>query len=185
MSNTSNSPAHRPGLRLVGLCGSLRADSTNLQALRAAQHLLPAPHSLEIFTALDSLPPFNPDLSPDHHPSVGLWAAQMKACDGLLVSSPVYARGYPGSLKNALDWLVGGDAFVDKPFTLLNASPRSLEVHDTLITVLQTMSGQYIESATTTLDLLGGSRRAEEIVTDPAHAQQITQALHHFLQAIT
>jgi NAD(P)H-dependent FMN reductase len=26
---------------------------------------------------------------------------------GLVVASPEYARGYPGALKNSLDWLVG------------------------------------------------------------------------------
>ncbi|MGH8264427.1 MAG: NADPH-dependent FMN reductase, partial [Steroidobacteraceae bacterium] len=61
------------------------------------------------------------------------------------MSTPEYARGYPGALKNALDWLVNTDAFVNKPFMLLNASSRSTVAQETLVTVLQTMSGIHVQ----------------------------------------
>ena len=36
----------------------------------------------------------------------------MRDSDGIIVSTPEYARGDPGAFKNALDWLVPTDAFV-------------------------------------------------------------------------
>ena len=32
---------------------------------------------------------------------------ELQKCDGVLISSPEYAHGVPGVLKNALDWIVG------------------------------------------------------------------------------
>ena len=37
--------------------------------------------------------------------------------------SPEYARGYPGFLKNGLDWLVGSQAVFDRPAAVVTASP--------------------------------------------------------------
>jgi len=51
------------------------------------------------------------------------------AADALIVSSPEYAHGVPGALKNALDWLVSGVEIYGKPIALLNPSPRSLYAH--------------------------------------------------------
>lgn len=105
----------------------------------------------------------------------------MRNCDGLLVSSPVYARGYPGSLKNALDWLVSTDAFVEKPFALLNASTRSLEVQDSLITVIETMSGVHVHRATSAFNLPSTHASVSDIVNDQALAQALTTALANFI----
>jgi NAD(P)H-dependent FMN reductase len=53
-----------------------------------------------------------------------------RAHDGFLISSPEYNNGYPGLLKNMLDWLsrpgVGGPAlslFANKPAAVMAASP--------------------------------------------------------------
>ena len=168
-------------LNLLGLCGSLRESSSNLRTLQAAQELLPTNATLTIFSSLALLPPFNPDVSAAANPQVQSWVDQMRDCDGLLVSSPVYAGGYPGSLKNALDWLVSTDAFVDKPFALLNATNRSLDVQNSLITVIETMSGNHIASATTALNLLGTHLSANDIIEDPIMAAALRDSLRHFV----
>jgi NAD(P)H-dependent FMN reductase len=49
---------------------------------------------------------------------------QLQISDGVLISSPEYAHGIPGVLKNALDWVVGSGELYRKPVALLNASPR-------------------------------------------------------------
>ena len=48
----------------------------------------------------------------------------MREADALLIASPEYAHGVSGVMKNALDWLVGDEAFVGKPVALVNTSPR-------------------------------------------------------------
>jgi chromate reductase, NAD(P)H dehydrogenase (quinone) len=72
-----------------------------------------------------TLPHFNPDLELTEPPSATNLCAQIKWADGLLISSPEYAHGVPGVLKNALDWLVSGEKFLGKAIALINASPRA------------------------------------------------------------
>ena len=47
-------------IRILGIAGSLRRDSYNRSALRAAAQLVPADASLDIFE-LDGIPLFNQD----------------------------------------------------------------------------------------------------------------------------
>jgi len=158
----------------------LRASSSNLRVLQAAQQLTPSNTRLSIFAALESLPPFNPDTEPNSSPAVQTWVDAMRNCDGVVLSSPIYAGGYPGSLKNALDWLVNTDAFVAKPFALLNATTRNLDVQDSLIRVLETMSGKHVTEASVAINLLGSTTTVADIVADPAIATKLTGALSTF-----
>src|SRR6516225_5082437 len=63
----------------------------------------------ETYGALADLPHFNPDEDEEGRPvppAVADLRARVIAADGWVISSPEYAHGVPGSLKNALDWLV-------------------------------------------------------------------------------
>jgi chromate reductase len=168
-------------VNILGISGSLRAASSNSRLLAAAQALMPAGATLQISAQVAALPLFNPDLDYQRIDSVRAWAAQMKACDGLVVSTPEYARGYPGALKNALDWLVNTDAFVNKPFMLLGASDRSTVGRDSLVVVLQTMSGIHVERASITLSLLGRNLTVEQILADREMSGRIRAALQGFV----
>lgn len=50
---------------------------------------------------------------------------RVQAADGLIISTPEYNGGIPGTLKNALDWLSRDDSdpFERKPVLLMGASP--------------------------------------------------------------
>jgi NAD(P)H-dependent FMN reductase len=48
-------------MKIVAICGSLRAQSSNLALLRAAQKLAPDGMDITIYEGLDKLPHFNPD----------------------------------------------------------------------------------------------------------------------------
>jgi NAD(P)H-dependent FMN reductase len=75
----------------------------------------------------------------------------MRAADGIVISTPEYARGC-----QTPEPLIGSstDAFIDKPFAAQGGS-RSNVAHDTLTVVLETMSGRHIENASATVPLLG------------------------------
>src|SRR5690349_13087893 len=112
-------------MRILALSGSLRAASLNTALLRAAMALAPEGTEIILFDGLRVLPLFNPDLEPVEPAAVTELRAQVRASDGLLIASPEYAHGVTGTMKNALDWLVSGEEFVDKPVALLNASQRA------------------------------------------------------------
>ncbi|MFK7914246.1 MAG: NADPH-dependent FMN reductase [Pseudomonadales bacterium] len=171
-------------MRVLGVSGSLRAGSTNHTLLQAAGALAPANITFELSDWPGQLPLFSPDQQDADIPALKSWAAQVKAADALVLSVPEYAGGYPGALKNALDWLVNTDAFVAKPFALLKASKRTVVAQDTLVTVLQTMSGVHVIEADQTVSLLGKSLSATEVAADPASAESIA-ALFAALAAAT
>lgn len=173
------------GVVLLGLCGSLRQSSTNRALLEAGVRLagkLTAGRSvrLEVFDRLSELPPFDPDAAADGFPAVSALGAAVRSADGVVISSPEYARGVPGALKNALDWLVGSDAFVAKPFALWSASPRAARAQEALAETLRTMSGIEVSGAAVTLSLLGKTVSAESLLTDSTAAAELRRALTAF-----
>jgi NAD(P)H-dependent FMN reductase len=43
----------------------------------------------------------------------------------VLIATPEYAGGMPGTLKNALDWLVGSGELYGKPVVIVSAAPSA------------------------------------------------------------
>jgi chromate reductase len=113
--------------QILGLSGSLRAASANTAVLEAARGLLPPGVSFELYGALGELPPFNPDIEAlGAPPAAEHFQRALAGCGALLISSPEYAHGVPGVLKNALDWVVGSGELVGKPVGLVTlASPHA------------------------------------------------------------
>jgi len=128
-------------MKIIAICGSLRAQSSNLALLRAATNITT---EVQIYEGLADLPHFNPDDDAEGATPPAAVAELRKMlveADGILISSPEYAHGVPGSLKNALDWLVSDGALVDKPVALINASPVGGEfARDSLVETLMTMN---------------------------------------------
>jgi NAD(P)H-dependent FMN reductase len=58
-------------------------------------------------------------------------------------------------MKNALDWVVGCEAFVDKPVAVLNASPRAKYADAALRETLSVMSARIVEDASVSIPILG------------------------------
>jgi NAD(P)H-dependent FMN reductase len=111
-------------MRILAIRGSLRASSSNRSALEAAAMLAPAGMAMAVYEGLAHLPHFNADLDTAEPPDAVLTLRrEIGLADGLVISSPEYAHGVPGSLKNALDWLVASFEFPGKPVMLINASP--------------------------------------------------------------
>src|SRR5678815_2488952 len=95
-------------VRVLAISGSLRRASSNSALIEAVARLAPDTVDVSIYRELETLPPFNPDRDSGPAPAaVARFRAALQACDAVLISSPEYAHGVPGVLKNALDWLVG------------------------------------------------------------------------------
>src|SRR6187455_908910 len=112
-------------IKIFAISGSLRSQSSNTNVLRAVTLLASEGVSISLYEGLGNLPHFNPDLEGKEGLAVLDFRRRLQESDAVLISSPEYAHGVPGVLKNALDWLVGGEEFVYKPVALFNASPRS------------------------------------------------------------
>jgi len=90
------------------------------------QRLAPSDIHIDLYRGLGALPPFNPDLEVLGPPAPVLeLRARIISSQAVLIAAPEYAHGVSGVIKNALDWMVGNESFVNKPVGLLNASPRA------------------------------------------------------------
>jgi chromate reductase, NAD(P)H dehydrogenase (quinone) len=173
-------------MKILAISGSLRAASHNTAVLAAAKRLAPQGVAIDLFDGIAKLPFFNSDLETAEYlpDAVPAFRQIIGAADGLLISSPEYARGVAGVMKNALDWLVGSREFPGKPVALINTSPRATHALAALTLTLETMSANLIGDASITLPLLGTVNDAASIVANPDLAGPLRDALGCFVSAV-
>jgi chromate reductase len=165
-------------VRVLAMSGSLRRESSNSALVDAAARLAPNAVEMSVFRGLAELPPFNPDLDEDGVPETVIrFRARLKACDALLISSPEYAHGVPGVVKNALDWVVGSGELLDKPIALVNASARARHAWASLAETLAVMSAHVITDASITFPLDGRRLDASGIVDDAELSRALRSAI--------
>jgi NAD(P)H-dependent FMN reductase len=164
-------------MKILAISGSLRTASNNTALLRAVARLAPADISVELYGDLGNLPLFNPDIEATHPPVVASLRAQLLAADAVLIACPEYAHGVSGAMKNALDWMVSCEAFVNKPVALLNASPRAVHAQASLKEIVTVMSALIVEEASITVPILGSCLDEAGIVTHPGFSKALREAL--------
>lgn len=175
-------------LNILAVSGSLRAESRNRALLEAAQLLAPARVRITLDWSLATLPHYNPDLDTldgaSMPPEARRWRERAGDADGILISSPEYAHGVPGVLKNALDWLVSSTTFPGKPVALLGASAISVFAPEQLRETLTTMNARFVYEASIAVPVSGAAASAASILADPELAQLLRGALETFVSAI-
>lgn len=154
-------------MRILAIPGSLRVASINAALLRAASRVAPPGIVVGVFSGIGELPLFNPDLEAQLPPRVHSFRERVAAADALLISSPEYAHGVTGAIKNALDWLVSYEPFVNKPVAVLNTSPRAHHADAALRETLKTMSANLVEAASISIPLLGSGLDESGMVSAP------------------
>ncbi len=111
-------------IRILGIAGSLRRNSYNRAALRAAQALVPKDAVLDIID-LDGIPVFSEDEERQPPAKVVELKKRIREADAILFVTPEYNYSIPGGLKNAIDWAsrpYGDSAWTGKPAAVMGAS---------------------------------------------------------------
>ncbi|HEX7331037.1 MAG TPA: NAD(P)H-dependent oxidoreductase [Pyrinomonadaceae bacterium] len=111
-------------IRILGIAGSLRRESYNRAALRAATQLVPEDATIDIFE-LDGIPGFNQDEEQNPPAKVSELKQRIHEADAILFVTPEYNYSIPGVLKNAIDWAsrpYGDSAWNGKPAAIIGAS---------------------------------------------------------------
>ncbi len=111
--------------RILGIAGSLRQGSYNRAALRAAQALVPAGTTLDIFELDSGIPGFSQDDEQNPPAKIVELKRRIKEADAILIVTPEYNYSVPGVLKNAIDWAsrpYGDSAWAGKPVAIMGAS---------------------------------------------------------------
>jgi NAD(P)H-dependent FMN reductase len=170
-------------LRILAISGSLRLASSNTALLRAAAQLAPEGVEVVLYTGIGELPHFNPDLEGSEPPSVLGFRDALQCAAGVLFSTPEYAHGVPGVLKNALDWVVGSGELMDKPVALLNASARGAFAQASLTETLTVMTARMVTEASVTIPL-GKNLDDAAILAHTPFRDALRAALDAFARAI-
>ncbi len=109
--------------QLLGICGALRAQSTNRKLMHEAARLFGPDRFVE---ADLRLPLYDGDLEErDGVPAeVQRLADRIAAADAVIIATPEYNKAPPGVLKNALDWLsrTKGAPLSGKPTAIMSAA---------------------------------------------------------------
>ncbi len=172
-------------IRIFAISGSLRSQSSNTTILKATAMLAPNDVSISLYEGLGMLPHFNPELEGTEGPAVLDFRRRIRESAGVLISSPEYAHGVPGSLKNALDWIVGSGELVDKPVALINASPTSSFAHASLIETITVMSARVVKNACVTLPFWNKTLDAAGIADHPELSVLLRRGVEELVRAIT
>ena len=111
-------------IRILGIAGSLRQQSYNRAALRAAAALAPEGATVETFE-IDGIPGFSEDDEKNPPAKVVELKRLIRESDAVLFVTPEYNYSIPGVLKNAIDWAsrpYGDSAWSGKPAAIMGAS---------------------------------------------------------------
>ncbi|MBV9988106.1 MAG: NAD(P)H-dependent oxidoreductase [Chitinophagaceae bacterium] len=170
---------------ILAISGSTRKASVNLHILKHLAGLYKERARITIYEELDQLPHFNPDLDIDPPPpQVARFRELIGAADGVLICTPEYVFSMPGSLKNALEWMVSTVILSDKPAALITASLSGLKAHEELQLVMKTI-GATLSPATNLLIQSPKTKiSADGQITDPTTAGQLHELMENILGLI-
>lgn len=176
MNATNNLP------NILAISGSLRPNSSNNTVINTAAAMLAGKANVTIYDGLGRLPHFND--SKEEYTEVTNWRKLLKEADGVLICSPEYAFGVPGSLKNALDWTVSSGELVYKPLALITAATGGDKAHAALLNTLTALSTNVTEDTSLLISYIRSKMSPAGEITDAATLLSIEKVLSSFLDLI-
>ncbi len=141
--------------------------------------------AVTICTDIGYLPQFNPDEDGELSPaSVNTFRNSLRAADGILICTPEYAMGVPGSLKNAIDWTVSSCEFSHKPTALITASSLGHKGHASLLETLRIIEAGITENVQLVIPFIK-TKLEGDTIKDDATVMAVTQVMTAFINAMT
>ncbi|NCI50476.1 NAD(P)H-dependent oxidoreductase [Sediminibacterium roseum] len=168
--------------RILAVPGSTRSRSVNLHILQAIASLYEGKLAVEIYDGLDQLPHFNPDLDKDPlPPAVASLRKKMELADGIVICTPEYVFSLPGSLKNAIEWMVSTTILTGKPAALITASSSGQKAHESLDLVMRTVGVKLGEKGSLLIQGPKTKITEEGVITDETTLASLKELVDDFL----
>ena len=172
-------------LKVLAICGSTRRLSSNLNLINAFADLAAEKIAVTAYGDLTSLPHFNPDLDTDVVPEeVKAFREELAKADGVLISTPEYAMGVPGTLKNALDWTVSSMDFSKKPVALITASLSGEKAHRSLLETLLVIESRMTADTQLLIPFVKTKISPEGKITDEKTLAEVNKLITSFIELI-
>jgi chromate reductase len=132
--------------KVLAISGSTRQNSSNHNLIKAIAELYKEKLEVIIFEGISELPHFNPDNDNENvAEQVKQFRQKINNADGILICTPEYAHGVPGTLKNAIDWTVSSAGFSHKPTILITASTDGKFSHQSLLETLRVIEAANVD----------------------------------------
>ncbi|MBO9199620.1 MULTISPECIES: NADPH-dependent FMN reductase [Niastella] len=168
-------------IKILAVSGSLRATSTNSLLVKEVQKWAPSNVEITIYQGLATLPAFD-----DQEPTEAVisWRQQLADADGILICSPEYAFGVPGTLKNAIEWTVRSGELVNKPLALITAASSGDKAHAAWLQIFSALSSDIPAGGALLIPFIRTKFNENGEVSDAATKEAILNTLQALIQTI-
>jgi chromate reductase len=164
--------------KILAICGSTRQQSANLNLIKAIVELFCNELDIKIYERLAEIPHFNPDLDTINPPgTVAEFRSELTEAEGILICTPEYAMGVPGTLKNAIDWSVSSGEFSHKPVALITASSRGESGHRHLLETLKVIECNIPIDSQLLISFVKTKVSSEGKITDSQTLEQVKKLM--------
>ena len=171
---------------ILAISGSTRDKSSNMNLIKAIIKISGDFLNVNIFNGLTEIPHFNPDLDNENPPLQVLnFRKQIGESEGILICTPEYAMGVPGTLKNAIDWTVSSANFYLKPTALITASTLGQKGHNSLMETLKIIDADINNNTQLVISHIKTKVNAECKITDNETLNQINELLQCFNEVMS
>jgi NAD(P)H-dependent FMN reductase len=170
-------------IKILAIPGSLRANSSSSLILKNMTGMFPADVVVSVYESTGKLPHFND--SNEAPPEVQDLRSQIANADGIIICQPEYAFGVAGSLKNALDWIVGSGELVGKPVALVTAATGGENAHAALKLTLTAMDASLVTASSCVISFVKSKLDGDGKIKDAETEKQLKTGADHFLRHLT
>lgn len=165
-------------IKIAAVCGSTKKNSLNLSLIRAIAELTHEEFEFKIISDIDQVPHFNPDIDNESPPrAVSSFRNQLKESDAILICTPEYAMGVPGTLKNAIDWTVSSCDFSHKPTALITASSQGQKSHAALLETLKIIEANITDESQLIISYVKTKVSPDDFIKDEKTRQQVLNVM--------
>ena len=171
--------------RILAISGSLRQGSSNHAILTYLGNLVQPDMEYTIYNDLANIPAFDPGLDNENPPMPVVSLRQLiTEADGVIICTPEYAFGVPGSLKNMLDWLVSSSTLVDKPVALITASLGGEYAHASLLLTLGALTAKLSDKTNLLIQFVRSKIGADGTITDEETIKRLYDVFDLFMKGL-
>ncbi|MFD0772200.1 NADPH-dependent FMN reductase [Bacillus sp. CGMCC 1.60114] len=174
--------------RIIAISGSIREGSSNTNVLKTLAAFIPENIDYNIYNGIQELPHFNPDIDRIQAPTaVEDFRKTLAEAHALIICTPEYAKGVPGVLKNALEWLVSSAELYKKPVAVITASPSITsgdKAHESLLLTLGMLDVTIVQNGSVLIPSVGTKFNNDATVTDEETKQDLISLIHGILQEL-
>lgn len=171
--------------KILAISGSTRDDSTNHYLINAIAAMTSGKFVVKLYEGIAILPQFNPDQVDDAGATVNHFRDLIRQSDAILICTPEYAHGVPGSLKNAIDWTVATNDFSGKPTMLITASSDGKYGHRALLDTLRVIEAKNLDELQLLISFARTKISRQHGITDLLTLADVRDALKKLYDILT